>query len=75
MLRTNDHARTIPQSRHDPAPLDARVALKAWIDAEGEAVVQASVGLSRQTTARVIAGLPVARGSLALLREALLRRG
>jgi hypothetical protein len=39
-------------------------ALRAAIAAEGDAHVSRRLGLSRQTVARLVAGLPVQRGSV-----------
>jgi len=50
-------------------PADVRVWLAQLVEARGTATVARELGLSREVVARVIAGLGVRPGTLALLRE------
>ena len=48
-----------------------RAELRKVIDSDGETAVRARTGLSREALARVVAGLGVRRGTIALARLAL----
>ncbi len=57
-----------------PASESEQQWIRAWLEAEGERAVVATVGLSRMGIYRILSGLPVTAGTRALLREAI-RRG
>jgi hypothetical protein len=52
-----------------PLPASIRQQLSALVAAQGEKEVAERVGFARQTLARSLCGLPVTRGTAALLRE------
>jgi hypothetical protein len=63
---------TLPKgAQGEAAPQDVRDAITALLAAHGEAATVDRLGVDRQTFARVLAGLPVRRGTLALVRESL----
>ena len=48
-----------------------RAALSRWVVKDGDRIVAEQTGASRYTVTRALAGLPVRRGSVALIRVAL----
>lgn len=58
---------------HAPAPLvaDLRSRLAAEVKREGEENVRRRIGLSRDSFARALGGLTIARGTEAIIRAAL----
>jgi hypothetical protein len=56
-------------------PEKDRRALRSAIDRNGEAAVLKEVGATGETFARLLAGLPVRRGSVALALNYLARQG
>lgn len=59
----------------DVASEPVRRAVRQLIDAVGTAKAAKTLGLGRETLARVVAGLVVRRGTLSLLRERLATKG
>lgn len=55
----------------EPAPQALSDRLRAMFEAEGETIIVRRLGIDRGTLVRVIAGLPVRRGTIALVQEAL----
>lgn len=55
----------------EPAPQAVSDRLRALFQAEGETTIVKRLGIDRGTLVRVIAGLPVRRGTVALVEEAL----
>lgn len=53
------------------APLELRNQVTALVREAGEAATVRHLGISRLALARVVAGLPVRAGTIALVREAL----
>jgi hypothetical protein len=53
-------------------PAELRDELRARVDRDGADKVSAAIGLPIQTLARALAGLPVRRGTVALVRLGLL---
>ncbi len=66
-----------PKGGQGRAPLDEREskALAEWMRAEGDAVVLAATGLSRQGLYRAAAGLSVIHGTRLAARTALATQG
>jgi hypothetical protein len=58
----------------EPATVELRSALAAMLRQQGETSLVKELGLSRQTIARIMGGLPVRRGTIALLRVGLAER-
>jgi hypothetical protein len=58
---------------HAPAPLaaDLRARLAVEVQRDGEENVRRRIGLARDSFARALGGLTIARGTAALIREAL----
>jgi hypothetical protein len=63
--------RSTPEVRGRPLSLSQRDAIRALILERGERNVQELLGLAQQTVARALAGLPLAEGTHAILRERL----
>ena len=55
-------------------PADTIAAVRALVDQGSEARAATELGVSRQTLARIIAGLPVQPGTAALVRERMTER-
>ena len=53
----------------DPLSESERSRLREIVDARGETYVVTTLGLGRQTLARILAGLLVRRGTAALIRQ------
>jgi hypothetical protein len=51
------------------APADLRVWLAQLVERDGTAATAKKIGISREAVARIIAGLGVRLGTIALLRE------
>lgn len=64
---------TAPRTLHAPTPLAAelRARLAAAVEREGEEHVRRRIGLARDSFARALGGLTVARGTAAIIRAAL----
>jgi hypothetical protein len=58
---------------HAPAPLasDLRARLAAEVKRDGEENVRRRIGLARDSFARALGGLTIARGTAAIIRQAL----
>jgi hypothetical protein len=54
-----------------PAPEDLRGLVRALVERVGEPLAVERLGLSRIALARLLAGLPIRRGTIALAREGL----
>lgn len=64
---------TARRMHHAPAPLspDLRARLAAEVQREGEENVRRRIGLARDSFARALGGLTIARGTAAIIRAAL----
>jgi hypothetical protein len=64
---------TASRTLHAPAPLaaDLRSRLAAEVKRDGEEKVRRRIGLARDSFARALGGLTIARGTAAIIRQAL----
>ena len=64
---------TACRTRHAPAPLpaDLRARLAAEVERHGEETIRRQIGLARDSFARALGGLTIARGTAAIIRQAL----
>lgn len=62
-----------PRTLHAPAPLaaDLRARLAAEVKRDGEENVRRRIGLARDSFARALGGLSIARGTAAIIASAL----